>query len=760
MSVPRCLALVFVLFAACDPALGAQADPGPKPAEARVEVDEELALVKKHLFNDEDLASSASWAGVLLYRDDAAARALVIEALRHAGNPTTREAVCKALDRSRTDPRPLKGKEDFLEPLLGLLGTEEETRIARLAAEATLMFSYDQVQSGLEAIAADAQRSSKVRSNAVYVLQLHPDKRAAVKLMGLLDSADGDVAQAAKKALMSLGIAVGEDAEGRRQVIDELQQQGAEAYLRKRLVRSEADIRELEADIQGLRAESASWQQHYFSALGEWYDSIGDEAARSAFLAKRLESPENATILWVLTKLEELKQGTSKPKLSEGAEKTLMTLVSHDDRQVRLRTAQLLALMWELNSAEPLLEQLKEEQDPQVSRELFVALGRNCYYASLPTSKLKIADGTRKTTLQWAVRFLDGNDVETVRSGADVIGKLLTQDGLEPNDVNGYLASLADRYRRVDGQDGSVLRSELLNAMAGLCDQRSQCKSPARALYGRLFNEALSDRADAVRRAAVDGLANTMDKAVALRQLVDGNFHNDTSAAIRAKLIDLAGEVGVGEDLLWLQGLVGSNGAEPAWQAMLKIFGRLTAESMGQWIARFETPEMQKKLTLEQQTSFLTLVEQKAQAENNAALLGQVRQRLAVGYAGANNAQQAMRYLQLVRESGADGPNKDGLWSDLLRTCLTRSHFDLAGEIIKKYLEEKDLSRESPVVQSIEGYLNDPPQGADPNSLRKTLGRIEVPDTASRPQWGELRQHWTVPLAKAKEGQDVQKANN
>lgn len=760
MSVSRCLALVFVVFAACDPALGAQADPAPKPAEASVEVDEELALVKRHLFNDADLASSASWAGVLLYRDDAAARVLVIEALRHSGNPTTREAVCKALDRSRTDPRLLKDKEDFLEPLLGLLGTEEETRIAQLAAEATLMFSYAQVQSGLETIADDAQRSSKIRSNAVYALQLHPDKRAALKLMSLLDSPDGDVAQAAKKALTSLGIAVGEDAEGRLQVVSELQQQGAEAYLRKRLVRSEADIRELEADIQGLRAELASWQHQYFSALGEWYDSIGDEAARNAFLAKRLESPENATKLWALTRLEELKQGTSKPKLSEGAEKTLMGMVSHNDRQVRLRTAQLLALMWELNSAEPLLAQLDEEEDPQVGRELFVALGRNCYYASLPTSKLKIADGTRKATLQWAVRFLDGNDVETVRSGADVIGKLLTQDGLEPNDVKGYLTSLAERYRRVDGEAASVLRGELLNAMAGLCDQRSQCKSPARALYGPLFDEALGDKADAVRQAAVDGLANSMDKAAALRRLVAGNFHNDASAAIRAKLIDLAGEVGVAEDLLWLQALVGSNGAEPAWQAMLKIFGRLGAESMGEWIARFETPEMLKKLTLEQQTSFLTLVEQKAQAENKAALLGQVRGRLAMGYAAANNAQQAIRYLQLVLESGAAGPDKDGLWSDLLRACLTRSHFDLAGEIIKKYLEEKDLSPEGPVVQSIEGYLNEPPPGADPNSFRKTLDGIEVADTASRPQWGELRQHWTVPLAKAKEGQEVQKANN
>lgn len=751
MSVPRCLVLVIFLFATCGLCAGAQTDTASTAKESAPNgaIDPELALIKDHLFNNKDSSTRISAASVLLFKEDPAARALVLEALKQSENPAARAAVCKALDRSRTDARQLRNKEDFLPPLVAILSTGEDGGIAALAAEATLMFSYDQVQSDLEKIADDSQLSTKIRSNAVYALQLYPDKRAALKLINLLDSPDSELGAAAKNALTLLGISVGEDAEMRRQAVSELQQLGPEAYLRKRLVRSEADIRDL-------RGEMASWQRHYFSALGEWYGTIGDEAARSGFLAERLKAAEPAIKLWALDRLEELKKGTSKPKLSEELEKTLLGLVSNRNRQVRLKTARLLALMWELNSSERLLQQLEVEEDPEVKHGLFVALGGACYYASLPTSDVKVSEDVRRKTLEWAVTFVDEQSAGRVRSGADVIRKLLEQDGLKPEEVDKYLNALARRYGQAGTGGDHGLRGELLNAMAGLCAERSVCRSQAIKLYGPLFEQALGDAADAVRQAAVDGFVS-IDKAAALRRLKKGLI-DDPSPSIQARLINLAGEVGVPEDLDWLWKKIDTPAeSEPAWLAMLKIFRRSGTESMAKWMGEFEAPATQNRLSVERKISFLTLVEQKALGENKPALLKEVRKKLAESYVAANNTQQTIEYLTLVVGAAGDDGEKEGVWSELLGRCLERSNFELAGEIVANYLLNKDLSHESAVAQSIEGYLKEPPSGADPNALLDRLSKVEVKDVEGRPGWSELRKKWSALFAKATKAEEVDK---
>jgi len=756
MSAPRYYVLLAVFLLGAWVCAGRTAENAAPPAqeEARTaEIDQELALFRDHLLNNKDFATRVSAAMVLLFKESPAARELVLEAVTQSNNATAKAAVCKALDASRTDPRQLRNAEDFLPPLIGLLRTSEDGNLATLAAEATLMFSYDQVQSDLEKIVDDSQLSAKIRSNAVYALQLHPDKRAALKLISLLDSPDGSLGQVAKDTLTSLGISVGQDAEGRRQAISELQQQGPEAYLRKRLVRSEADIRDL-------RAKLGSWQQYYFAALRERYDSFGDEAARSSFLAERLKAGEPAIKLWGLERLEELKKGTGKPKLSEALKATLLDLVSNEDRQVRLKTARLLALMWELNSAQRLLGQLGVETDAEVKHELFVALGGACYFASLPTSDVKVPDELRKQTLEWAVRFLNEPAAVRARSGADVIRKLLEQDGLKPKEVDGYLKAIAERYRQAEANAGADqgLQSELLNAMAGLCAQRSVCRSQAIRLYSPLFEQALKKEADAVRQAAVEGFVS-IDKAAALKRMKT-DLANDRSASVRAKLIDLAGEVGIPEDLDWLAKKIGTAGeSEAAWQAMLKIFRRSGADVMTQWMDPVEALP-KDKLSAEQKLSFFAMVEQEAQGQNKAALLKDARRTLADLHAANGSYKQAAEYLELLEKEAGDQTEKEGLLSDRLAVCLRWPNFEMAGEIIRNYLLQKDLRLDSPVVKSLDGFLKEPPAGADPNALLERLTNIKVPQPEARPVWRKLVQDWSKPIAKARKPNEVKQTNN
>lgn len=754
MTGPRSHILVMVLFLVCELPAWAQTVLTSTETQAvpAAEVNQELALIKDHLFNNKDAATRMSAASVLLFKDEPAARELVLDALKQAENPAARTAVCKALDRSRSDPRPLKSKEDFLQPLLSIVGTEADPAVVKSAAEATLMFSYDQVQAGLEKTAGDSQLPVAIRSNAVYALQLHPDKRAVLRLIGLLADSDAEMARAAGEALTSLGISFPEDAEGRRRAINDLEQQGPEAYLRKRLVRSEADIRTLKAGM-------TQWQTYYFSALNDWYGSLSDEAARNSFLADRLRAPEPEMKLWALGRLEELKKGTGKPKWSDDLEKTLLSLVASKNRQVRLKTARVLALMWELNSAQRVLQQLQVEEDAEVRHELFGALGGACYYASLDTSPFKVPDEVRKETLEWAVRFVSEQRVERVRSGADVIRKLLTQNGLKAEDVNRYLDALAQRYQQATSEANHPVRGELLVSMAGLCAQRSACRTQATKLYSPLFEHALADGAEAVRQGAVDGFVN-IDSAAALtkfrKSLVD-----DPSVSVRTKLINLAGEAGLAEDLDWLSKKLGSPGeGDAAWQAMLKVFRRSGMDVMAGWMGAFTASPLQEKLSTDQRVAYFTLVEQRAQSESRVDLLAGARKQLAELYTTGGNFKQAADYLKLVEEAAGNPQEKERVLSDRLSVCLRWPNLEMVSEIIDSYLSGNDLTDDCPIAKSIDGYLKEPALGTDPNALLETLTRIKLKEPEARPGWRGLLQRWCKPVARARKTGPAEEINN
>ena len=754
MTGPRSLILAVVLLLACESSAwpGTVLTSTETPATPAAEVDQELALIKDHLFNNKDTATRMSAATVLLFKDEPAARELVLEALKQAENPAARTAVCKALDRSRRDPRPLKNKEDFLQPLLTIINAEADSTVAQSAAEATLMFSYDQVQAGLEKTAGDSQLPVAIRSNAIYALQLHPDKRAVLTLIGLLDDSNAGVARAAGEALTSLGISLPDDTEGRRRAVSDLEQQGPEAYLRKRLVRSETDIRTLKAGM-------LSWQNYYFSALSEWYASLKDEAARNSFLADRLKSPEPEMKLWALDRLEELKKGTGKPKWSEDLEKTLLSLISSRNRQVRLRTARVLALMWELNSAQRVLQQLQVEEDADVRHELFVALGGACYYASLDTSPFKVPDDVRKETLEWAVRFLGEQRPERVRSGADAMRKLLTQNGLKAEDVNRYLDALAQRYQQATSGANPAMRGELLAAMAGLCAQRSVCRTQAIKLYSPLFEQALADDAEAVRQGAVDGFIN-IDGAAALKKFRK-SLVDDSSASVRTKLISLAGEVGLAEDLDWLSRKLGTPGeGDAAWQAILKVFRRSGMDVVAGWMGPFTTPPLREKLSSDQQVSYFTLVEQRAQNESRVDLLTEARKHLAELYTAGGNFKQAADYLKLVEETAASPQERDRVLSDRLSVCLRWPNLELVSEIVGGYLSANDVTEDCPIARSIDGYFKEPPLGADPNVLLDALTRIKMKEPDARPVWRGLIQRWSKPVARARKDVQTEELNN
>lgn len=741
MSAKRLCLTILLLAIGCQQwALSAEKPPlATNEAAAKPEPSKQLEIYETTLREGKSEQIRIVAATEMLFSEDPLARQILLAALKQSENRLARTAICKALSQARAEQRPISQKNDFITPLLEMLATDDIAE-ANLAAEATLIFEYGQISGQLEKIVADQAAPIKARLNAIYALRLHPDKKAVIKLIDLLEDPEKRIAAASEQALRSIGVPSGKDPEARKQTIARLKNEATAAFLRNRLIHLETQMRKSEAEL-GL------WQRRYRLALDKIYNAISEDAAKGEFLAEHLRGPETTVKLWALEKLAERRRGTDRPKLSSELQSLLLSLISDENRAVRLKTANLLSLIWELNSAQHLLEQLKVEQDDEVRMELFVALGGACYYASMPNSGIKISDDIRKQTLEWAAQYLSAQQPEKARRGADVIRKLLEQDGLASNEINKYLDLLAKRYQQQKNMPDGPLQGELLTAMASLCAQRSVCRAQAAKLFGPLFEEALNSEAELVRLAAVDGLIY-IDKTDALKSL-RGKFVTDPSPTVRKRLMDVAGEVGGKEDLPWLAEKIGMTGeSEPAWRAMLDIFKRSEAAILGDWIAKFDSQGTKSRLSDEQRISFLDIAEQKAIAENKPTMRETVREKLARSYSKSGQYEQAADYFQLLRQAAQTSDEEGEILPDLLDVYLRWPKAKLAADLVKKCLLERDLDPNSTIVGVIDSYLSSPPPGADVKALLSALSQIEIANPESRPMWRRQMRTWADQLSK------------
>jgi HEAT repeat protein len=548
--------------------------------------------------------------------------------------------------------------------------------------------------------------------------------------MTMLDDPDKEVATAAEQAVRSLGIPVGENAEARKQIIAQLRRKGREEFLRDWLINQEARMRTLEA-------ESELWRQRYLSALDKIYDGITDDAARGQFLAGYLADPKEKVRLWVLDKVSQWRLGT-KSEMPGELGLILIELVSDPDRDVRFKTARLLALMGQLNSSRRLLQQLEVEQDDEVKMELFIALGGACYYAFLPNSEIRIPDEIRKQTLQWAEVFLFEDEPKKAQEGAEVIKKLLEQDGLQPDEANRYLLMLAERYNRQPGGAEGALQAELLNAMAGLCAQ-SVNKAEAVRLFKPVFEQALSDDSALVREAAVDGLIYA-DKPRALKRL-RMDLVNDKSAKVREKLLNLAGDVGSHDDIDWLLPKVGTNTeGELAWQAALRIFQRSDAVVLQEWVGKLESNNTAVKLSDGQTLTLLQVAERKATGENNSKMLNEVRRRLAHLHYKRGEFEQSAAYWGMLRQATGGAEQEEAILAELLGVFLRWPNLEAMVQLVSNRLLEKDLGPDDVMVVTIDSFLADPNGSDEPNVILQALEKIEPVEP--RPMWREQVEKW------------------
>jgi hypothetical protein len=192
----------------------------------------------------------------------------------------------------------------------------------------------------------------------------------------------------------------------------------------------------------------------------------------------------------------------------------------------------------------------------------------------------------------------------------------------------------------------------------------------------------------------------------------------------------------------------------------LKIFGRSNAAVLADWVNRLEGSALAGKASTEQRASFLALVEQKGQRENNTDLVQSAQKSLVQVYIAGNNLKQAAEYLKTLINTASGDKEKQRLRSRLLGVYLASSSVDQACELIGNFLADKnlDLSADGLLVKPIEDYLENL-ASADPTALLEALQQIRVSDPEVSQTWRALVSRWAERFAKARKGEDLERVN-
>ena len=679
----------------------------------------QLRIYKDALLHGSNEQSRIDAAVELLRRSDRQSRAVLLEVLASRENPPARQAVCGGLSKSRVWAQPLRSRKDFLEPLLGML-IDEQGLDAELAAKALMIFEYREVSGRLKKLVRSNEIDRRVRLNVIYALKLRTDKKAISELVNLLDDSDKEVAEAAKEAL-PYWISVDAD---RRKILQDLERKSTNEIIRDRMRFQEEQIRRLEK-------ERDTYLALYVSALDKEYESA-DEPVRGAMLVEKLGGEFARIKLWALGKIL-----SYSGEMPEDFRDQIIGMVSDEDRRVRLETARVLTRMAKLNPAESLLGQFKVESYDDVRLAIFEALGEACYYAFSAGSEIDIGTQIRDETLKLAGAYLDDENSEIAKKGAEVIRKLLELNGQGKVKAEEYLGKVKARYERAVGSNG-VLRSELLYVMARLCGQGS-----SRALAGKLFEKAfvaglgVSDDA-AVREASVAGLSN-IDKVAAFSVFKNRGLIDDSSIAVRKAVMELAGEVGEGDELEWLVKRLGANGeSDSAWKGVAGILGRSRAAVVFEWSQKLGDAGNDKFVT-----ALLEMAENKAVSEKKDDVLGSVRGKLVELYEGKGDNEHVIVYCRKLLEAGGDGQDAESIGLKLFSAYLFNGNAAEAGKMVSARLaEKKDLDGGDVFVVRIEGYVNS--QEAAIEAKAGLVGVLAGIKTAGEVEskWSQLVKGW------------------
>jgi len=305
------------------------------------------------------------------------ARQFLLVVLGSSDNVAAAGSVCKAISTFRSSSEFIPNREDFVTPLMNMLkGQNVET--ARLAAQATLIFSYREVRDYFNEMLKDSETPSYAKRNVIYAIHIRTEKETVLQLINLLEDDDAVVSSVAGDALQ-IWMPIGTDKQQWQKIRKDIEK-GRLDIVRERLLAQQDKVRRLNEDI-------LKWQKRYLASLDNVYITITDDSIRAKFVAENLAFEQSSVKLWAIEKIN-MWQKSGKLLPLDVLQGPLILLVNDSDPVVRLAAAKLLGLLTNINSAESLLAQLKVEVYPDVKTELLISLGHVCNFALSPGAEI------------------------------------------------------------------------------------------------------------------------------------------------------------------------------------------------------------------------------------------------------------------------------------------------------------------------------------------------------------------------------------
>jgi HEAT repeat protein len=702
----------------------------PAFGDAKEDSGGQLKINRWTLFNSTDEQIRIDTATELLKNSDDQARKILIEALASSDNPVAQSSVCKAIGNFRNQPQLIPNRNDFIGPLMNII-KGQNADAAKLAAQGSLIFSFREVKNHLEDIIKNHTLAVTAKKNAIYALQIRPDREIVLLLIDLLSSDDKAVASAAADALQEW-MPIGKDIQQWQRIRREIER-GRLDIVREKLLTQQDKIRQLNDDV-------AKWQKRYLASLDNIYQATTDDNARAKFVAENLLFEHSSVRLWAIEKIN-MWQKSGKPLPIDTLQKPLILLVSAPDPAIRLATAKLLGLLTNVNSANALLEQLKVETDTNVKTEILIALGHVCNFALSPGAEVKISPQVRIETLNIASEFFkDANSV----IAAEVIRNLLMQDGFETSQVKPYFELIAANYRKSKGEQ---VRARLLDEMARLCGSDSFYKAIAGEVFKDIFIAAIDDKNEQIASPAVTGLIK-IDQAGVFDLLKKKGFTSHPSSKIRAELITAAGQIGTQQDLDWLGNLTISAGTDEERQraadAMMNIFQYCKTDVLISWAQQLSSQAKLKKdeFLSTRARMMLEAAEKKAETEKDTATLLSLRRMLADQYAATSLYGLAAKYYGMLLLATTDPNEKEQLTAKLLDVDLRSGQIESAKQLLANVLLSSDIPGDTAAAKVLNNYFSQNQDVQMAKQMFLSFTSINIAPNNSRPQWSGQLGNW------------------
>lgn len=670
-------------------------------------------------------ADRRRWVEMLFSYNSEHARSMMVELFQMSDRPKVQQTLCDVL-RSDVRNHPTRISDDYLEPLIHLLGASQDN--LRQAASFTLSdFPGAQVPVRLGQIAADAQESRIKRLAAVDALAPNIHRRDVVRqLIQLLDVDDREIAFRVMGRLEPVTLETfGKNPERWRLWWIEKSQLRDEDWLGQQLIIYRNRWRRLQEELtlhqnqNRQDREAIVVQTQHFQR--ELYRAYSPEQ-RSVRLVEWLDYAHPVV---QMTALEIIKSriGDEGKRPDGQVLAALLRLLNHPSTSIRAEVLQIIQTLNDSEVVDAVLARLDQEKDSTIRQALLKAIGKLNSPAAIPALIKEIAN--------------EHANLECVTQAAIALGQIAPGDG-DVLALHDPVTPLKNRYLSISVEQ-MELKAALLTAMAGV----------AHVSFAPEFMDAVESNDPNVLQPAIRGLRAIGDnsKLIRFRALMS---HADP--LVRLAATGAVGEMGR-EDadletiLTRLQPAMETNALvrSSAWHSLQSFMSRRSIEERIEASQRLrDQPDLEIRYLLE-------LVDAFSSSQSDSAYLEKVLDRLTLVLTRQKKYAQSIAYLRQLHQmkKGRNNDSDNGSAQDVglvwLGAVLRSASPGDVAHVIRQLRQSANQPHQRKIMSAIIEFLDSTEMVENAERTRQLLTTLQSISTDGwGVEWSQALDRWSL----------------